>query len=327
MYAHRSWRSSRSTPAVGSSRITRRGPVEQGAREQQPAAHAARQVVGVVVGLRGEVERHEHLVGARGARRRGSCRSSARAASATRAPARSGRAPPPGARSRSPAAPRSRPRPRPPGRTRGSRPPSGRVRPTTLRMRVVLPAPLGPSRPKNEPSGIARSRPASASTPPGKVLWTPSQARAGAPSAITTGEGIARGPPPPRRGSEPAHRHDGHGADQVVLAGAGVGAVRHPQAARLGAHRAPGRRGTRPRPRRASTPSWPGTATVTSTRMSARSRLGIRSRTPGQRRPPDRLAHGPAGGRGGVLAHEVDAQPHLQEDGEGAAACGHRRRP
>ena len=41
-------------------------------------------------------------------------------------------------------------------------PASGRSSPTAIDSVVVLPAPLGPSRPKNEPAGTSRSTPATA---------------------------------------------------------------------------------------------------------------------------------------------------------------------
>ena len=40
-----------------------------------------------------------------------------------------------------------------------------RIRLQTALIRVVLPAPLGPSRPKNVPAGTSRSRPSSATVP------------------------------------------------------------------------------------------------------------------------------------------------------------------
>ena len=43
-----------------------------------------------------------------------------------------------------------------------ARPASGRSKPTAMDRVVVLPAPLGPSRPKNEPAGTSRSTPATA---------------------------------------------------------------------------------------------------------------------------------------------------------------------
>src|SRR5205814_4936970 len=45
-------------------------------------------------------------------------------------------------------------------------PRSARVSPATIEISVVLPAPLGPSKPKNSPSSTTRSTPASACTAP-----------------------------------------------------------------------------------------------------------------------------------------------------------------
>src|SRR6266545_3153845 len=61
---------------------------------------------------------------------------------------------------------------------------------------VVLPAPLGPSSPKNEPAGTSRSTPLTASTP-SKFFTSPRSASAGPPS-ITTVDGSA--PAHQRRG-------------------------------------------------------------------------------------------------------------------------------
>src|SRR5258708_9065764 len=52
-----------------------------------------------------------------------------------------------------------------------SSPESGRTRPPSAEMSVVLPAPLGPRRPKNSPASTASETPASAVTAP-KRLWT-----------------------------------------------------------------------------------------------------------------------------------------------------------
>ncbi len=43
--AHSSWRTCGSSPTVGSSRSTSRGPVDERARDQQPPPHAARELV------------------------------------------------------------------------------------------------------------------------------------------------------------------------------------------------------------------------------------------------------------------------------------------
>src|SRR2546423_732713 len=67
-------------------------------------------------------------------------------------------------------------------------PRSARVSPARIEISVVLPAPLGPSRPKNSPSSTSRSTPASASTEP-KRRATP---RTPGPR-----------PPPPRRRAPP----------------------------------------------------------------------------------------------------------------------------
>ena len=53
----------------------------------------------------------------------------------------------------------------------------GASRPASMRRVVVLPQPEGPRRTTNSPSSQARSMPATASTPPGKVLVNPSISR------------------------------------------------------------------------------------------------------------------------------------------------------
>src|SRR6478735_7424662 len=57
-------------------------------------------------------------------------------------------------------------------------PASGRSRPVTIERVVVLPAPLGPTRPKNDPRGTSRSTPLTAMTSP-KRLPSPRMAMAG----------------------------------------------------------------------------------------------------------------------------------------------------
>src|SRR5574343_320810 len=66
-------------------------------------------------------------------------------------------------------------------------PPSGRTRPESAEISVVLPAPLGPSRPKNSPWPISRSTPASACSER-KRLVTPAMRIAG----LMTGTGKRR---------------------------------------------------------------------------------------------------------------------------------------
>src|SRR6266576_3522274 len=47
---------------------------------------------------------------------------------------------------------------------------SGRMRPSRISMVVVLPAPLGPSRPKHSPAPTARSNPLTATTSPKRLV-------------------------------------------------------------------------------------------------------------------------------------------------------------
>jgi hypothetical protein len=59
----------------------------------------------------------------------------------------------------------------------------GSTRPATMLMSVLLPAPLGPSRP-NIPVGISRSTPLSAQTGPGWIFTSPRMDR---PAAVMAG--------------------------------------------------------------------------------------------------------------------------------------------
>src|SRR5579862_8232529 len=104
-------------------------------------------------------------------------------------------------------------------------PASGRSNPVAMRSVVVLPAPLGPTRPKNDPRGTSSDRPATATFGPNRFTR---------PRSTTAGQACAtaRGPGPLRAG-----RSLGRG-------GAGLG--RRP-GARLRAPRAEGR-GLRRRP-------------------------------------------------------------------------------
>ena len=124
--------------------------VHQRLADQHAALHAARQRAHVGVGLRREVEVVQDLVDPRAVAR--ACRNSRTGSRASRAREKNGSntsscgtTPSAAARSRG-----SRRRRR--GRARARVPRSARVRPARIEISVVLPAPFGPSRPKNSPS-------------------------------------------------------------------------------------------------------------------------------------------------------------------------------
>src|SRR6478609_8487074 len=73
-----------------------------------------------------------------------------------------------------------------------ARPASGRNRPVTIDRVVVLPAPLGPTSPKNDPRGTSRSMPRTAMRSP-KRLPSPRTAMAGPSSGTPCGAGRSGG--------------------------------------------------------------------------------------------------------------------------------------
>ena len=153
-----------STPTVGSSSRRTRGSWIVPGGDVQPALHAARELVRLVVGAVGQADPVEARAGSRRpARRRASALVAAERPEvlARREQGIEGdllRHPPPQGRARG----------RRPARTRGSGgvPPSGRTRPATLRTSVVLPAPLGPSRPRISPGARSSETPSSARRAP-----------------------------------------------------------------------------------------------------------------------------------------------------------------
>ena len=67
-------------------------------------------------------------------------------------------------------------------------PPSGRVRPSSIRISVVLPEPLGPSMPSTEPTGTSRSIPSTATVAPNTLRRPLIRAAATAGGATVDGE-------------------------------------------------------------------------------------------------------------------------------------------
>src|SRR5436190_2246267 len=68
----------------------------------------------------------------------------------------------------------------------------------SIRIDVVFPAPLGPSSPKIVPRGTARSRPATATNDPNRLI-TPSKRTAVSPGALVE-DGMETGDTPPSLG-------------------------------------------------------------------------------------------------------------------------------
>jgi hypothetical protein len=64
-------------------------------------------------------------------------------------------------------------------------PASGRNNPTAMDKLVVLPAPFGPTRPKNDPGGTTRVTSSTATLGP-NCLRSPANSNAGTPSTATT---------------------------------------------------------------------------------------------------------------------------------------------
>ena len=137
--------------------------VDDAEPDVEAAAHAAGVGLGRAIGGRRQLERLEHLVGAGHRRRPCRGRTAGPGSRARRGRSRPGRSNRPAARSRSgdgPPGDRGRGRRRPPWRC----PPVGLSSVASIRSVVVLPAPLGPRKPKISPASTVRSTPRTAST-------------------------------------------------------------------------------------------------------------------------------------------------------------------
>ena len=137
--------------------------VDDAERDVDPAPLAAGVGLALAVGVLGELEGVQRVGGAPLAPRPCRCRTAGPAAPAPRGRSTRPRCCRPGRRSRCAGAPR-------PGRVRRSAPamvaspPSGSISVASIRSVVVLPAPLGPRKPKISPSATSRSTPRTAST-------------------------------------------------------------------------------------------------------------------------------------------------------------------
>ena len=167
MRARRSRRPSGSSELTGSSRMQQPWPGDERLGDPEPLAHPAR------VRRRSAVEPRRSgrpapsvsVARARASAAREALQPAGEldqlaARSSSRSSADPGRGRRSASRSPEPSAVTGRP-------SIEARPAVGRASPVRSRSVVVLPAPLGPSRPKTDPAGTSRSRPSTASTPPG----------------------------------------------------------------------------------------------------------------------------------------------------------------
>ena len=148
-----------SNPTVGSSRNSTRGSVEQRGGDLQPPQHAARERARQPVEHRLELHRLDRRGDARARSRRGHAGDAARRSRGSRARSARRRPTAPAGRSRSRAHRQRLARARR-SRRRRARPSVGGSSVVSTRSVVVLPAPLGPSRPNTSPGATAKDTPA-----------------------------------------------------------------------------------------------------------------------------------------------------------------------